>query len=238
MLLWLGGSHWTVSSWKLPPTGVVSEYDWNTELFKFKWLWRSSPPTSCSKQDQRWNQTSLLRVCPVRFWKPPNLKISWLLWGSVQVLSYRHREKILPLVRSLPCCSLTALLFPSYAPQWRASLSLSNLLSGTGKLVLAPPGALASRLNKPNFLSFCILLYTSVGGLWEVWSTGQNRPCKHDCGKAHLESPQESLLCQDLYSCSPCQKQSSKMLYFNYSYISFLKFFGVLGLVFFNNVRW
>lgn len=165
-------------------------------------------------------------------------RFPWLLWGSVQVLSYRHREKILPLVRSLPCCSLTALLFPSYAPQWRASLSLSNLLSGTGKLVLAPPGALASRLNKPNFLSFCILLYTSVGGLWEVWSTGQNRPCKHDCGKAHLESPQESLLCQDLYSCSPCQKQSSKMLYFNYSYISFLKFFGVLGLVFFNNVRW
>jgi len=41
------------------------------------------------------------------------------------------------------------------------SLILSNLLSGTGKLVLASPGATASRLNKPNFLPFCTLLYVS-----------------------------------------------------------------------------
>lgn len=182
-----------------------------------------------------WNWTSLLRVCPVRFWKPS---------------SYES------FITALGLCS-SALSSSEGKKDFLVRNSLSQFGFCPIPHLQSPPlrhpkAAAASRPNTPNFLPFCLIPW---------WGSVRGGVCWIQLALPSMASPQELLFYQDFYSDSPCQKQRSRTLYSHCIFLELLKFllgflvrffcmFGsfcsgfwvffwlAVDLFFFNNLRW
>lgn len=191
MLLWLG-TQWIETSWKQGNFRILL----NCRIVQYKWPWAASTPASCSVRSA-WNWTSLLRVCPVRFWKPSSYE------GFITALGL--------------CSSALS------SSEGKKDFLVRNSLSQFGFCPIPhlqspplrhPKAAAASRPNTPNFLPFCLIPW---------WGSVRGGVCWIQLALPSMASPQELLFYQDFYSDSPCQKQRSRTLYFHWGFFGIVK---------------
>lgn len=144
-----------------------------------------------------WNWTSLLRICPVRFWKPSSYEGFITALGLCSsALSSSEGKKDFLVRNSLSQFGFCPILHLQSPP------------------LRHPKAAAACRPNTPNFLPFCLIPW---------WGSVRGGVCWIKLALPSMWFPQELLFYQDFYSDSPCQKQRSRTLYFHWVFFGIVK---------------